>query len=47
MTFGCHNLKAKSHRQHVIFEGVLIWRNETNIYNDGETEGETEPTGRR
>ena len=47
MTFGCHNFKAKSHVKHMIFEGVLVWRNETNTYNDGEIEDETEPTGRR
>lgn len=47
MTFGCHNLNAKSYVQHMTFEGVLVWRNETNIYNNGETESEIEPTGRR
>lgn len=43
MMFGCHNLNAKSHVPH-IFEGVLVWRNETNICNHGKNKNETEIT---
>lgn len=47
MIFGCYNLNAKSYVHHRTFEEVLVWSNDTNIYNDRKNESEIDCTGRR